>query len=302
MTGNGVFQMDRLLSMRIFVKAVETGSFSAAGNALGLSSQLVGKHIRLLEQGLGVRLLNRTTRQQSLTDIGQNYYERVRLILSDIASAEDFASEMRIQPRGRLKISAPITFGIHALSPRLGKYLEAYPEISIELSLSNRYVDLIDEGFDAVFRVGRLIDSTLIARPLSPYRLVLCASPEYIASSRPIRHPRDLRDHKCLGYAFSALATEWVFDGPDGRSAVQISARMASDSGEALLAVAMSGQGVLLQSAEMVEPLITAGKLIRLLPDYEAQSRPFHILFAPDRRPTPKLRSFIDFAVQEFAR
>lgn len=292
--------MDRLLSMRIFVKAVEMGSFSAAGNALGLSSQLVGKHVRLLEQGLGVRLLNRTTRQQSLTDIGRNYYERVRQILSDIASAEDFASEMRVQPRGRLKISAPITFGTHALSPQLTKYLGSFPEVTIELSLSNRYVDLIDEGFDAVFRVGRLIDSTLIARPLAPYRLVLCASPEYIASSRVIRHPRDLQDHKCLGYSFSALATEWVFDGPDGRTIVQISGRIASDSGEALLAVALSGQGILLQSAEMVGPLIASGKLTRLLSDYEVPARPFHILFAPDRRPTPKLRSFVDFAVKEF--
>lgn len=295
------FQMDRLTSMRIFVKAVELGSFSAAAGALGLSPQLVGKHIRVLEQSLGVRLLNRTTRQQSLTDIGRAYYERARQILADVTAAEDFASEMRLVPRGRLKISAPVTFGVHALSPRLPDYLAAHPEVSVELSLSNRYVDLIDEGFDVVFRVGQLMDSSLIGRPLAPYRLVLAATPDYLTRHPAIARPTDLSAHNCLGYAFGALATEWRFDGPDGPVTVPISGRMASDSGEALLAVALSGQGVLLQPAEMLEPLIAAGTLVRLLPDYRVPTRPFHVLFAPDRRPTPKLRTFIDFTVAAFA-
>lgn len=292
--------MDRLTSMQVFAKAVEQGSFSAAASALGMSSQLVGKHVRVLEQSLGVRLLNRTTRQQSLTDIGRSYYERVRQILADVTAAEDFASEMRLVPRGRLKISAPVTFGVHALAPRLPDYFRAYPDVTVDLSLSNRYVDLIDEGFDVVFRVGRLIDSSLIGRPLSPYRLVLSATPDYLATHGAIERPEDLTDHNCLGYSFGTLATEWTFDGPDGRAAIPISGRMVSDSGEALLAVALSGRAVLMQPAEMLEPLIAAGKLVRLLPDHRIPTRPFHILYAPDRRPTPKLRSFIDFAIATF--
>ncbi|MBS1181934.1 MAG: transcriptional regulator protein [Proteobacteria bacterium] len=294
--------MDRLTSMRIFVKAVELGSFSAAASALGLSSQLVGKHIRTLEQSLGVRLLNRTTRQQSLTDIGRNYYERVRQILADVTAAEDFASEMRLSPRGRLKVSAPVTFGIHALAPKLPDYFAAYPDVSVDLHLSNRYVDLIDEGFDVAFRVGQLVDSSLIGRPLAPYRLIVCATPDYLAAHGAIDHPADLKGRTCLGFSFGTLATEWQFEGPEGRVTVPISGRMVSDSGEALLAVALSGQGVLMQSAEMLEPLIAAGKLVRLLPDHRIPARPFHVLFAPDRRPTPKLRTFIDFSVAAFGK
>lgn len=292
--------MDRLTSMQVFAKAVEQGSFSAAGKALGMSSQLVGKHVRMLEQSLGVRLIARTTRQQSLTDIGRSYYERVRQILSDVTAAEDFASEMRVLPRGRLKVSAPITFGIHALAPRLPDYFQAFPDVTVDLSLSNRYIDLIDEGFDVVFRVGQLIDSSLIGRPLAPYRLVLCAAPAYLANHGAITHPSDLADRNCLGYSFGTLASQWTFDGPDGSIAVPISGKMVSDSGEALLAVALSGQAVVLQPAEMLEPQISAGRLVRLLPDYRIPTRPFHILYAPDRRPTPKLRSFVDFAMAAF--
>lgn len=292
--------MDRFLAMRTFVKAVELGSFSAAGDALALSPQLVGKHVRLLEQQLGARLLNRTTRRQSLTDVGRTYFERARNILSDVAAAEDLVSETQLEPTGRLKISAPVSFGIHALCPSLESYAVRYPKVDIDLSLSNRYVDLIDEGFDVVFRVGTLPDSGLMSRRLASYRVVLCASQSYIASHPPIEHPRDLVDHNCLGYPFGSLATQWEFDGPDGRTSVPIKGAAKSDSGEALLVLAKAGLGVLLQSSEMVEPAIARGELVRLLSAFVTPPRPFHLLFAPDRRPTPKLRSFIDHCTEAF--
>lgn len=292
--------MDRLTSMSIFLKAVETGSFSAAGAALGMSPQLVGKNIQALERRLGVRLLNRTTRRQGLTDIGRTFYERARIILSEVEAAESLAAEARAVPRGRLRISAPVTFGVHALAPKLSEYMNAYPDVSVDLTLTNRMVDLIEEGYDVVFRVGELVDSGLMARLLAPYRLVLCAAPSYLASREPILTPADLQQHECLGFSLTPLKTHWDFQGPEGNVSVPVSGRLMVDNGEASLAIAIAGMGLLLQPAELVAEALRAGHLVIVLPDYVPPSRPMHVLYAPDRRVTPKLRSFLDFAAASF--
>ena len=292
--------MDRLLSMTVFAKAVELGSFSAAAEVLRMSPQLVGKHVHTLEQHLGVRLLNRTTRRQHLTEIGASYYEKVKLILSEVASAEGLAAESLATPSGRLRVNAPLTFGIHALMPRLAGYMAAHPGVQVEVSLANRYVDALEEGADVVFRVGELSDSSRIARRLAPYRLILCAAPAYIEAHPPITTPMDLASHECLGFAHTELRTHWRFDGPGGLVTVPVTGRLMVDSGEALLVAARAGMGVLLQPAELVEPDIAAGRLVRVLPKYRAPDRPLHLLFAPDKQMTPKLRSFIEFAVAAF--
>lgn len=294
--------MDRLLSMSVFAKAVELGSFSAAGEAMHMSSQLVGKHVQTLEQHLGVRLLNRTTRRQHLTEIGASYYERVKVILAEVEGAESLAAETRATPRGRLRVNAPVSFGAHALSPRLPEYLKANPEVTIDLSLSNGYVDAIDEGFDVVFRIGELADSSLIARELAPYRLILCAAPAYLAQHAPIRTPLDLSHHDCIGFSHTELRTHWTLEGPEGRITVPVSGRVMANHGEAMLAIAAAGMGIMLQPLELVRDELDAGRLVQLLPAYSAPTRPMHILYAPDRRLTPKLRSFIDFAVEAFGR
>lgn len=292
--------MDRLSSMHIFAKAVELGSFSAAGEELSISPQLVGKNIQVLEQHLGVRLLNRTTRRQSLTEIGKTFYDRVKIILTEVEIAESLVAETRAQPRGRLRINAPATFGINALAPKLSEYLELYPEVSVDLTLSNRTVDLIEEGYDAVFRVGELSDSGLMARALAPYRLVLCAAPSYLDRHGLISHPEDLIRHECLGFSHSSLRTHWAFVGPNGRIEVPVSGRLMIDSGEALLAAAVQGFGILLQPIELVREELESGQLRVILPEYQVPSRPLHILYPPDRRMTPKLRSFLDFALATF--
>ena len=292
--------MDRLLSMSVFAKAVELGSFSAAGNALGMSSQLVGKHVQMLEQHLRVRLLNRTTRRQHLTDIGREFYERVKGILAEVEAAEGLAADTLATPRGRLRINAPVTFGIHALSPRLPDYLSANPEVTLEMSMTNRLVDVIDEGYDLIFRIGELTDSGLIARPLKPYRLILCAAPSYLATRGPINTPQDLSRQECLGFLHPELSTRWTLIGPEGTVTVPVSGRLFVDSGEALMAAAIAGVGVLLQPLEIVTPYLASGQLVTLLPGYSAPTRPMHILYAPDRRMTPKLRSFIDFVMMNF--
>ena len=292
--------MDRLLSMTVFARAVELGSFSAAAEVLHMSPQLVGKHVHTLEQHLGLRLLNRTTRRQHLTEIGASYYEKVKLILSEVASAEGLAAESLATPSGRLRVNAPLTFGIHALMPRLAGYMAAHPGVQVEVSLANRYVDALEEGADVVFRVGELSDSSRIARRLAPYRLILCAAPAYIEAHPPITTPMDLASHECLGFAHTELRTHWRFDGPGGLVTVPVTGRLMVDSGEALLVAARAGMGVLLQPAELVEPDIAAGRLVRVLPKYRAPDRPLHLLYAPDKQMTPKLRSFIEFAVAAF--
>jgi len=292
--------MDRLSSMSVFAKAVESGSFSAAGEALNMSSQLVGKHVQTLEQHLGVRLINRTTRRHHLTEAGFAFYERVKIILAEVEAAEGMAAMSGGIPRGRLRINAPVSFGVHALSRRLPDYLASYPKVSIDMSLSNRFVDLIDEGFDVAFRVGDLSDSGLIARALAPYRLRLCAAPAYLASRAPITHPVDLEQHECLGFSYTELRTRWSFEGPEGPISVPVSGKLMVDSGEALLMAARAGMGLLLQPCELVREDLEVGRLVEVLPEFPIATRPFHLLYAPDRRMTPKLRSFVDFAVAAF--
>jgi DNA-binding transcriptional LysR family regulator len=288
--------------MTVFARAVELGSFSAAGEAMHMSSQLVGKHVQTLEHHLGVRLLNRTTRRHHLTEIGASYYERVKVILAEVESAEGLAAETRAIPRGRLRVNAPVTFGVHALAPRLPAYLSANPEVTIDLSLSNGYVDAIEEGFDIVFRIGELADSSLIARELAPYQLVLCAAPAYVERHLPIRSLTDLSKHECLGFSHTELRTHWTLEGPEGRVTIPVSGRFMANHGEAMLAIAKAGMGIMLQPLELVRAELESGSLVRVLPDYSAPTRPMHILYAPDRRLTPKLRSFIDFAVGTFGR
>ncbi|EKE75506.1 LysR family transcriptional regulator [Gallaecimonas xiamenensis] len=292
--------MDKFACMKVFVKAVETGSISSAANELDISSQSAGQQIRALEDGLGIKLLNRTTRRQSLTDSGQLFYERAKNILAEMEAAEALMAEARAEPRGRLRISAPITFGSRGLAPVIPDYLRQHPEVSIDLSLTNRTVDLVEEGFDVVFRTGELPDSSLIARRLSSYRLVLCAASSYIEHAEPIRTPMDLAVHECLIFSHTNLRTQWSFVGPEGLVTVPISGRFSTNSGEALRSAAVAGMGILLQPYELISDEIKTGHLIRLLPDYEPPPRTLHALYASDRQMPPKLRSFLDFALREF--
>ena len=292
--------MDRLAAMQVFVTTVDLGSISAAADELALSSQLAGKQIRALETSLGVKLLNRTTRRQSLTDEGRLFYERARNILTEMDAAQAQIDESRSQPRGRLRISAPITFGSRALAPRLTRFMMEYPEVTVELSRTNRTVDLIDEGFDIAFRTGDLPDSGLAARRLAPHRLLLCAAPDYLKRCGTPRRPQDLRKHECLVFAHTSMRTQWSFKGPDGPATVPIAGRFSTDSGEALRAAAVAGLGIILQPSELLAEDIESGRLTKLLSKYEPDPRPLHALYAPDRRMTPKLRSFLDFAAKEF--
>lgn len=292
--------MDRLAAMAVFVKTVELGSISAAAQAMDLSTQLAGKQVKALEQSLSVKLLNRTTRRQSLTDSGRAFYERAKYILAEMEAAEALIAETRASPRGHLRISAPITFGSRALTPALTEFLRRYPDVTVDLRLTNRTVDLIDEAYDLVFRTGPLPDSGLLARQLAPYRLVLCAAPAYLATHGYPAHPKELLQHECLVFSHTSMRREWLFDGPDGPITIPISGRFTTDSGEALRAAALAGQGIILQPRELISDDLRDGRLVELLPAYHSPDRLLHVLYAPDRRMTPKLRSFLDFTYEKF--
>lgn len=291
--------MDRLASMEVFVKVAETGSFTAAADALRISGQMVGKHIRMLEEHLGIRLLNRTTRQQSLTGAGKDFLERTRIVLAELEAAEALAADSRARPRGELRVNAPVTFGAHSLAPLLPVYMAENPEVTIRLNVSDRVVDLVDEGYDCVFRTGPLTDSTLMARGLRPIELITCAAPAYLKAKGTPRHPRDLSKHECLGFSGSAIEERWEFSGKDGTVAVTVKSRFSANSGQALKQAALAGFGMILQPVELMQEELKSGKLVRVLIKWRS-TRPMHLLFAPDRRITPKLRSFIGFAAEQF--
>lgn len=287
--------MDRLALMATFVKAVELGSFSAVADELNLSPQMVGKQVKMLEQHLGVSLLNRTTRKQSLTDFGRTFYQRAKLILADMDAAEEMAAVTRGVPSGRLRINAPVTFGVSSLSPKLLEYMVRYPQVSVDLTLSNELVDLVDGGYDAVFRIGELADCGLKALPLMPYQMVLCAAPSYLARRPPITTPWDLQEHECLAFAYSDGRSHLRFEGPEGCIDVPIKSRLTINQGDPLLSGAVAGLGVVMLPLELVKDSLRSGTLVSLLPQYKVPVSPMNLLYAPDPRLTPKLRSFIDF-------
>ncbi|CAN7663778.1 LysR family transcriptional regulator [Trinickia sp. LjRoot230] len=294
--------MDRLTSMAVFVKAAETGSFASAGAVLGLSSQMVGKHVRLLEERYGMKLISRTTRRQSLTEAGSAFYERCKSVLAEAEAMEALAANLQASPRGKLRVNAPVSFGAYCLVPMLTRYLQDYPGVEVELTLSDRIVDLIDEGYDAVIRIAPLPDSRLIARPLTPYRLIACASPGYLAAHGIPERPEDLAEHACLGFAYwgRPAAAAWEFVGPSGRHSVRVTSRLSINNGQALRIAALEGFGIIVQPCELLRDDLAAGRLVRVLSEYETPSLPVHILFSPDRRLTPKLRTFIDYVAAAF--
>lgn len=294
--------MDTLTGMGVFVRTVELGSFAAAAQALGMSAQMVAKHVAGLENRLGATLLNRTTRRQSLTDIGRAYYQRCKTVLADVEAADALARDMLSQPQGLLRVSAPVTFGAFSLAPLVASYLARYPGVQLDLSLSDRYVDPIEDGYEILIRIGELADSSLIARPLAPYRLIACAAPAYLARQGMPETPAELAQHDCLAYGHqaTALPCRWVFTRNGATHAVQIRWRLRCDNWKALLHAATEGFGITLGPADVLTPEIRAGRLVQVLPAYTGPARPMHVLYPARRKPTAKIRSFIDCLIDTF--
>jgi DNA-binding transcriptional LysR family regulator len=287
---------DKLRSMQVFVSAAMTGSFAAAAQELGMSAVMVGKHVQALEQQLGARLIERTTRRQTLTEIGAAYLERCNDVLAGVDAADRVAEQLRTEPQGRLRISAPATYGEQRLTPVIGEYAALYPQVNIDLVLSNRVIDMAEEGMDVAIRSGPLADTGLIARPLRPGHVLVAASPDYLKRRGTPRHPSDLAKHNCL--VFAGASPAWRFQ--RGSEQVEVAARgsLVSNTGTSLVTAAIAGMGVVVQADLLMEPAMEAGRLVRLLPKWELPSRPLHIVRRPESRPSAKVRSFVDFVLE----
>ncbi|WP_417309775.1 LysR family transcriptional regulator [Devosia sp.] len=296
--------MDRLASIAVFVKVADKGSFAAAAAELDMSAQMVGKHVAELEARLSGRLINRTTRRQNLTELGRAYYQQCRIIIAEVEAADALAEDISVEPRGRLRINAPVTFGSACIAPLLVRYAERFPAVEIDLILGDRKVDLIEEGFDAVVRVGELPDSSLIARPLAPYRLTICAAPAYVRTHGRPSDPQALAEHQCIVYLGSSESSNrtWRFT-RDGRTEeVTVHGQIRMNDSRAMLHAVEAGSGIVMGAEVLLDPYLADGRLEQLLPEWQAPSWPMHVLYAPDRRPTAKLRAFLDMLVAAFPR
>lgn len=287
--------MDRIASMQQFVEVVKSESFTVAAEKLNLSRAQVSKSIMRLEQHLGTRLLNRTTRQISLTDIGKIYFQRCLLILEDIEEMEGIASEQTEKPSGVLKISAPTSFGILHLQQVLAEYLKKYPDVQISISLTDRLVDIVEEGIDVVLRISKLSDSSLIARKIAPCQLILCASPEFLQKFGTPATPEELTTLPCLTYSNKPYPNRWQFTGPQGEVSIKVSGPFEADNGDILKSITLAGMGISLLPDFIVGPEISSGKLQSILPDYSPGGIPIYAIFPSRRYLSAKVRTFVDF-------
>ena len=295
--------MDRLVEMTCFARAVESGSFAAAAKALKMSPQLLGKHVSSLEDRLGAQLLVRTTRRHHLTEVGRAFYDRCCVVLKEAEAAEAAVTELTSTARGQLVVSAPSTFGTLRLMPFLTGYLARHPAVKVKLVLTDRTVDVVGEGFDAVLRIGPLEESRLMMRTLAPLRLGAFAAPGYLAGrSLPLR-PDDLREHECLIYEYwyKPPLTEWTFEKDGVERTVTVSGRLQTNDGRAVIEAALEGQGIVLQDEELVRHHVATGRLVQLLADHRGPLRDLRVVYPPHRRMTPKLRGFLDALVAHFA-
>ncbi|MEM6834114.1 MAG: LysR family transcriptional regulator [Pseudomonadota bacterium] len=289
--------MDRLTAMEIFTRVVNEGSFSGAARVLNMSKSAVSKYISDLEERLGARLLNRTTRRLSLTDVGRAYHERCQVVLSDIEEMESAVTFKSQQVSGLLKLAAPVTFSVKHLGAPLSEFMSAYPEIEIDLNLNDRRVDIVEEGFDAAIRVARrLSDSSLIAAKLATARSVTAASPEYLEKHGVPQHPSDLVHHSCLRYSNLGPISEWEFFEADG-TPISVHARgvFSANNGEVLREAALDGKGIISGPSFLSGECIRQGKLVQILTDYRRDDFSIFAVYPHNRHLSAKVRTLVDF-------
>lgn len=291
--------MDRLTGMAVFAKVVEQQGFSAAARALGMSKSAVSKQVAALEDRLGARLLNRTTRRLSLTDAGTAFYERCARVLAEAEEAERAVGSLQAEPRGLLKINAPMSFGVLHLAPAIPEFMERHPAVTVDITLNDRIVDLIDEGYDLAVRIARLPDSSLVARRLAPGTRVFCASPDYLERHGTPSHPRDLAEHNCMIYSYMPLE-EWRYRGPDGEGSVRVRGSLRANNGEVLRAALLAGLGIAPMPTFIVGPDLRTGRLRTVLDAYRDDASSVYAVYPHARYLSAKVRLFVDFLRQRF--
>ncbi len=296
--------MIRLDAMEIFAEVVEAEGFSAAARNLGVSKSAVSKQVTRLEDGLGVRLLNRTTRRLSLTEAGTTFYEACRRVLDEAEAAERAVSNLSAAPRGLLKLNAPMSFGFLHLARAIPEFHARFPQITIDMAMNDRFVDLVEEGYDLALRIGDLRDSSLVARRVAPSRTVICASPDYLARRGRPERPEDLRDHDCLLYTHMAQPREWTLHGPGGSQGglqkVKVDGPLLANNGDALCGAALGGLGIARLPTFIVGQHLRDGSLEALLTGFPVPEQGIHAVYPHSRNLSVKVRVFIDFLADYF--
>ncbi len=288
--------------MEVFVKVAQLGSFSAAASQLGMAKSTVSKNVVALEERLGVRLINRTTRRLSLTEVGQAYRDCCLKIVQEIEEAELSAVGLNAEPRGILKVSAPMTFGARYLSPLVPKFIARWPKIAVDLSLSDRVVDILDEGFDMALRIADLEDSSLIARRLAASRLITVASPDYLRQRGSPDQPEQLVGHNCLTYAYGRTPGLWRYERGGEPVIIRVEGNFHVNNGDALAAAAIEGLGIAMLPSFIIVDEVRSGRLKPLLDDFDAGTTPISVVYPHNRHVSAKLRSFVDFLAESFGR
>jgi DNA-binding transcriptional LysR family regulator len=290
--------MDRLAAMAVFVQVVERKSFSAAARQLGITVSTVSKHVARLEDWLGAKLVNRTTRRLALTEVGAAFYQRCVRVTSEVEEAEAAASTLHGTPQGTLRVNAPLSFGVMHIVPAMPAFLAQHPRVKVDLAFTDRAVDPIEGGFDVTVRIALLPDSSLIARKLAPNRMVVCGAPSYFALHGVPQVPQDLAEHSCLSYTHVASPWTWRF-GRRGETLVRVSGGFQANSGDALRDAAIAGLGIVQLPSFIVGPAVEAGTLRAVLEDTQSPEYAIWALFAPGRVPV-KVRTFVDFLTRRY--
>lgn len=290
--------MDLFASMKTYVAVVDGGSFAAAADKLEISRAMVSKQIQKLEEHLDTRLMNRTTRRLSLTETGRAFYERSLQIMSDVDEAQQIAGHMTRMPRGVLRVTIPLSYGQHRLAAIIGAYTQAYPQVQLDISLSDRKVDLVDEGFDLAIRIGAMPQSDLIARKIGAERSIVCAAPAYLDRHGAPATPADLGAHACLGYTLSGSGSEWKLEGPGGPLAVPIAGPIRADNGDIIRLAALGGAGIVFQPHFIVDDDIAAGRLVRVLADWQSAELGVYAVYPSRKHLSAKVRTFVDFLAE----
>jgi DNA-binding transcriptional LysR family regulator len=290
--------MDKFLEMKTFAAVVDGGSFVQAADALDMSKPAVSRHVAELEQRLGVRLLQRTTRKLSLTEEGRLFYGRCKTVLADVEVAEEEITAKSVAVKGLIRVNVPVSFGLWELAPLWPDFMSKFPDVALDITFADRMVDLVEEGYDLAIRIARLPNSSMISRKLASTRLVLCASPGYLKKHGKPKHPSELADHAVLSYSLLSTGDQWNFDGPDGAVSVTVKPIMRTNSGDTCVAAARKHKGVVLQPSFMVNADLQSGALLELMPTYRSINFGIFAVYPTRQYVSPKVRALIDFLVK----
>jgi len=291
--------MDKFLEIQTYAAVVDLGSFVKAADVLEMSKPTVSRYISDLEERLGVRLLQRTTRKLSLTEEGRSFYARCKAVLADVQAAESEITSKSLVVNGLIKINVPVSFGLLELAPRWADFMSKYPELTLDITLSDRMVDLVEEGFDLAVRIASLPSSSLISRKLASTKMVLCASPTYIKKHGKPKHPSDLANHAVLSYSLLATGDTWEFDGKEGKVKVNVRPIMRSNSGDTCVAAARKHKGIIGQPSFMVSEDLKRGTLVELMPQFRLPEFGIYALYPSRQYVSPKVRALINFLAKE---